>query len=436
MNDISVEVKTLQAEKAKAEAERDLAKKQIEQLQAELNVAKADPGNGSKAAVEAQTVIFNAQKAEAAAAAVNAQVAAEKARFGSIAGTDLGSTTVESGAGGAEAGLLAAAAIDRASSSIKAVLEAANPDAKPYIIFTGLQRPSFGDYRLFEVKVDIVGAAYRRADDARTQADAVAGASASATLLPEVAISGAVTAVGAAMEVLKNLGSYFRADYKFSSATVSGVDADLLAVSLAGKLKNCSYPARWSPAVEVGEIYRLLGGLSTRRDSATQELTRMLSAQKRWADDAAAVAADATEKQKLQDIANLYQTAAELYSSANKAFDDLFASLAEVDAAGTVLVTRIAEQKAISAALADGALAVLVQVAGASGTAFTKKDLWTFFGGAPFYVSGGAIASFLVVDVKGSVKAAGQHRVHSGFIKVQDVPATCTPLVSTGQARS
>jgi hypothetical protein len=431
MDDKASEVETLQAEKGKAEAERDLAKKQIEQLQAELNLAKAEPTGGAKATAEAQTAIFNAQKAqaEAASAAVNAQVAAEKAKFGSITGTDLGATTAESGAGGSEASLLAAAAIDRASTSIKAALGAAKLTPKRYIIFTGLQRPNFGDYHLFQTKLAIVGAAYRRADEARTQADAAAGAQKGSVVQPEAAVVGAVTAVGAALDVLKNLGSYFRADYKFSPVSVSGVDADLLAVSLAGKLKDCWYPARWSPAVEDTEIYQLLDTLSGQRDSATQELTRILDTQEKWAGDASA-AADLAEKQKLQNIADLHHTAAELYSSANKGFDDLFASLAELDSAGIARVTRIAEQKVISAALADGALAILVQVGGANGTAFTKRTLWTFFGRAPFYVSGGAIASFLVVDVKGSVKAAGQHRAHSGFIRVQDVPETCKPILA------
>jgi hypothetical protein len=429
MDDKTLDVETLRAEKGKAEAERDLAKKQIEQLQAELNLAKAQPGGGSQATAEAQTAIFNAQKAraEAASAAVGAQVAAEKAKFGSISGTDLGSTTAESGAGSSEASLLAAVAIDRASTSIKAALEAAQLAPKRYIIFTGLQRPNFDDYRLFQTKVAIVAAAYQRADEAREQVDAATDGQKSSKVLPELAVAGAVTAVGAGLDILKNLGSYFRADFKFSSATVSGVDADLLAVSLAGELKDCWYPARWSPTVEDAEIYHsLLDVLGSRRDSGTRELTRILDAKKKSAAVASA-AADPAEKQKLQNIADLYDTPAELYLSANKSFDDLFASLADVDSAGIPRVTRIAEQKVISDALAEGALAILVQVAGASGTAFTKRDLWTFFGVAPFYVSGGAIASYLVVDGKGNIKAAGQRRVHSGFMKVQDVPKTCIP---------
>jgi hypothetical protein len=105
----SPDLEALKAEKAKAEAQRDLAGKQIEQLQAELALLKADPTGGPKAAAETQTAISNAQKAQAdaAAAAVTAQEAAGKAKFGSVAGTQLGSTTADSGAGALEASLLA-----------------------------------------------------------------------------------------------------------------------------------------------------------------------------------------------------------------------------------------------------------------------------------------------------------------------------------------
>jgi hypothetical protein len=139
MDEKSPELEALKAEKAKAEAQRDLAGKHIEQLQAELALLKADPTGGPKAAAETQTAISNAQKAqaEAAAAAVNAQVTGEKAKFGSVTGTQFGSTTADAGAGGLEASLLSAKAIDTAASWIagKLLPRAQNSN---YVLFAGV----------------------------------------------------------------------------------------------------------------------------------------------------------------------------------------------------------------------------------------------------------------------------------------------------------
>ena len=46
----------------------------------------------------------------------------------------------------------------------------------------------------------------------------------------------------------------------------------------------------------------------------------------------------------------------------------------------------------------------------AMGTATQRENFWMFFGGMPFYVSGGAIAAYIVVDKDGAVKSAGQLR--------------------------
>lgn len=433
MSNGAPETETLRAEKLKAEAERDLAKKQLEQLQAELSLAKAGATDRTKAAAEAQTAIFNAQKAQAdaATAAANAEATAQKAKFGSIAGTDLGTTTADAGAGSFEASLLAASAIDRAASVIKTALDnvgksnqngIANGNPR-YIIFTGLQRPNFSDNRLFEAQINCVVSAYRCAAEAHAKADLAAGkqAEGAVKLELETGVAGAVTAIGAAAEILRNLGSYFRADYRFSTATVSGVDADLLAVSLAGMLKDCWYPARWAPAADETKVYQRLNPWSDRRGDAPFRHAELLKREKEFADGASA-APDPAENARLSAVADLYRAATEFYSAADKGFDDFLASLAEVDTTGVLRATRIAEQRAIADALSQGALAVLLHVGGTSGTTYTKKSLWTFLGGAPFYVSGGAIVSYLVVDNHGQVKAAGQQRGHSGFVKVHEVP--------------
>lgn len=422
------ELEALKAEKAKAEAERELARKQIEQLKAELAVAK-EPGGGAKAAAETQTAISNAQKAQAdaTAAAVAAQVAAEKAKFGSVTGTTFGTTTADANAGGLEASLLSAEAIEKAAARIVARLkdeDAEGGKGGKYVLFTGTQRPNLGDYRLFLTRTETILRAYKRADAAHVEADAMAPTDQAAvesetTPVRNESVAVGATAAGASLDLVAKFGSYLLSDYKFSAATVTGVDADLLAVSLAARLTDCLYPARWSPAPDNSKIYELLDPVTKARDGARANESAVLGKQKQFA----AEAADAGNKTALSASADRYQRAADAYAAANKAVNDLLTSLAEADTAGVARVTRVAEQHAISERLSGEGRALVVHVGSAAGTAYTKKNLWTFLGAAPFYVSGGAIASFLVFDSDGLVKAAGQERIHSGFAKAQDVAA-------------
>jgi hypothetical protein len=100
-----------------------------------------------------------------------------------------------------------------------------------------------------------------------------------------------------------------------------------------------------------------------------------------------------------------------------------------VIAAATVAGSDAA-QKAVAERLAQGDIALLVQFGGGAGTFYTKKNLWTFFWGMPFFVSGGAIVSFLAVGGDGAVKAGGQVPLHSGFIGIGDIPNLITPPFS------
>jgi hypothetical protein len=137
---------------------------------------------------------------------------------------------------------------------------------------------------------------------------------------------------------------------------------------------------------------------------------------------AADQATDPAKKAALDEVAALYGRAAEAYTVAQKRFDDLLVSLAMVDKDGVPQVALIIDQKTLAEALAAGAYALFVRLNSSAGGYYTKKNLWTFFGDMPFFVSGGAIASYLAVDgASGSVKAAGQFQVHSGYHKLHKV---------------
>jgi hypothetical protein len=377
--------------------------------------------------VEDQTALLTLRKvqAEARTAAINAEVADAKAQIGSVTGTSLtGTVTAQQGAGGVEASLLAASAIRDAVVKIKSELPKLG-EGRRYILFAGIQRPDFADWRLFEVRRAGVLHAYERADDLQQPA-ARAAADAAAPLRdatpPAVESAAVVTAAtGAALDIASKLGSYFQSDYTVGPTAIAGVDADLVAVTLAGLLPGAWYPARWPPPVPDHLAEVLLKDLINRRNVTRAERKGVEAAWKAAA-EAAAREGDTARKAQFERVAARFAEVVEVYDAADKAFDALLDSLTTLDASGFPRIARVAEQKAISDRLAGGDVAVLVQLSGGAGTTFTKKNLWTFLWGMPFFVSGGAIVSFLAVDCSGDVKAGGQIPLHSGFLRVCDIP--------------
>ncbi|UHD16366.1 xanthine dehydrogenase family protein molybdopterin-binding subunit [Thiocapsa bogorovii] len=129
-------------------------------------------------------------------------------------------------------------------------------------------------------------------------------------------------------------------------------------------------------------------------------------------------------KAECNEISGLYTKTGDAYSAAQKRFDDLLESLAKSDKDGVPAAELVMTQKAVSDALKSGSYALFLRLNLSAGGYYTKKNLWTFFGSLPFYVSGGAIASFVAVDgASGDVRAAGQFQVHSGYYPVDEVEA-------------
>lgn len=431
MADDSPEVAALKAQKAEAEAQRDVAKAQLEALQAQQALADATAGKSAaqaKADAEAKTAIYTQQKAasDAQAAAAAADVAATKAQVGTVTGSSYtGEITVTPGAGNGEASLLAASAVQTAAHRIvKALAESGLPTDRRYILFAGLQRPAFGNWRAFEVQLNVVDSSFDRADQAKAAADQAAANQAAASVSPPKHGAGpveSVTAVGAAFDVLSKLGSYFQSNYAIGPATITGSDDDLLAVSVAGGLTDAWYPGRWAPPTGAATIWTLMQGIAAQRDSSNPDLATVKANADHWT-SASEKETDAKKKEAMKNVAALYTRAAVLYVAAQKRFDDLLDSLTSVDKDGTPLATKIVDEKFIADELSAGSYALFVHLNAGVGGYYTKKNLWTFFGGMPFYVSGGAIASFVAVDgVTGNIKKAGQFAIHSGYLKMNKV---------------
>jgi hypothetical protein len=99
------------------------------------------------------------------------------------------------------------------------------------------------------------------------------------------------------------------------------------------------------------------------------------------------------------------------------------AALGTADANGVLPIIKVVQQKAICDALSgDSTYMLAVDVRAATGGYYTKKNLWTFFGGLPLFAMGGAIVTYQLLDKKGALYASGLVPRHGGYQSVRRVP--------------
>lgn len=425
----SPELTALKDQLAQAQAQRDIAQAKLAQAQAEQGMqSSVMDAQKAKATADAQTSAANQQKAaaDAQASAIAAQQAAEKAKWGSVTGSGLsGEVTVNTGAGNAEATLLAARAVKDAAVEIGKKVKKANEAGRDIVLFTGSQSPDLSHWRTFRNTLRIVSDGFDRASAAKAQADAAAK-----QVPPKAAgnemVGAAITGIGAGLDALSKIGSFFQSNYTLAGATVSNIDDDLLVVSVAGEISNAFSPNRWTP-IGGEEIAALVQPLAATRQDAATTLKDVVQPQSQKYKGAAEKETNASEKIKLQAVASSYDRAVDSYTAALKAYDDMITSLV-TDKGGVALAVLVANEKWISDKMASGALGLIVRVHSAAGANYTKKNLWTFFGGMPFYVMGGTVCSYVLINgADGRVLSAGQFTLHSGYYKVNDVAAEFKP---------
>lgn len=84
-------------------------------------------------------------------------------------------------------------------------------------------------------------------------------------------------------------------------------------------------------------------------------------------------------------------------------------------------VARVARQYATREALKNNALVLSID-SSSSAQYYTKKNMWTFFGGPPLYVAGVVKTQFALIDSQsGAILAAGSSARHGGYHSVKSV---------------
>jgi hypothetical protein len=436
------------AEAGKIRAEADLIKAQTELAAA--NSQQPDPdviaSTAEKAHLDAQKGVLDSRKALADAQR-GADLAAAQAAIGTVAGGGIeGTVTVKSDAGKGEATLLAARAIVLAAADIaKRVKPVAT--GRRIVVQSGMDAPQFASYRQFLLQQALLLRAF---DTAQQEAIRLEQQAVALEALPPRAAAALpippLTEAGVLIDAVTKLGSYFLSNYEIGGIALTPDTAQLLASAAAALLSE--------GATDVVVLDRAVPRTADFDDVVKAVADKTIAVDSK-AGALAAKAQQATERSqqyetdalaRLQQAAKLYAQAAGLLRSAIAKAQDFISGLATVDTKGIALITKVAQEKAVCDALTkttepsegrpaeSAALLLMLDVRAAVGGYYTKKNLWTFFGGMPFFAMGGAVVTYTLLDSGGVIKAAGLVPVHSGYAKVDKVEqlvSTAVPRVQT-----
>ena len=415
-------VADLKKQKEEAEAQRDAYKAQLEAEQARRayeavldpvkqgEAAQAAAIQAAKNTADAQTAAANAQKAQS-----EAELAALKKRLGDFAGSGIGGTAELTGnAGMAEATLLGSLAVNAIAAKFAESLEKVNSQG-PMVFTTATTVPDFQALTAFETQFLAINAAVAAARAATSDKPAD-----NAGVRTE-----SVAAIGLGLEAVSKILSFAKTDYKFVNLEVASADAMLLralAALIKGKNKDVEIPAFYvadamsannQVLARAAEINKL--SLEARSRTKFHE-----AAQAAFEKQIVAAPADETLKAGLQKARSAVST----WKAVADAIEAWSKQLTTADDKGNSPIATIARQSAIKRKLDAGSALVIVELHKVAGTGYTKKNLFSSLGANPFFVMGGAVASYVALDgASGKVLAAQMLPLHGGYHSVSDIAA-------------
>ncbi len=411
----------------------------------------AGPAAAQTAAeIELQTKAAAARKAEADAAL--AEINLRNAQINVPSSGVTGRVTETSGAAMGEERLLAARALNGVSDCIAPRVRGAmanfqaSPDdpakwmagsgcARPadatgapalgsparVLLFVGDERPTLDSWLTYKRREQQLDAAFTAAaalfQAASDQDDALkaAGGQEMAAFLPLGAL-GALGTIGTGVSALSNLIGFFGSEYSVGGAAITP-DNTMFESSLTRAL--------------------LTQGIEVRRPGRAVSLGLQSEMSAKFAawDDKAATASG--QLALAQAMVKLYEKdprkaapwikAAGALQNAITASGAMYTWLAGADPKGGLVLGRV---------LADGELSrdlnaagrktyfLFITVSSASGSHYSRRNLWTVFGGMPFWAMGSVVVGYQLVDPVTKVTfAADQIPYHGGYRRVNEVAA-------------
>lgn len=341
------------------------------------NALAADNASSKKiTALEEQTKLDKAETA--ALIAKKERETAEndllKAQLGTITNSGIaGEATTGDKAGKAEAMLLGAVALNEIANQFASQIKQDLPDGKTLLLLPSDESFQFNELRVFNTSYALLERQDRRTE---TQDKSLG-----------------IHRAGPAADMVKNLLSLFKTDYKFSGVDIDSAD-DMLLNALANALKT-----EYSEAVSI-ELPRFYNrGIY----DIPGDLMDKISDLNTWAKEKAA------ENKPTQRAEEAKTLLTNLSAVDNDKKSTMFSKV----------VLQSVLQKKIQQ---SNTYLVLVQPTKLSGSMYTKKNLWSSLGSNPFHVMGGAVASYTVIEgSSGKVMSSRMLPVHGGYHSVSSI---------------
>ena len=411
---------------AEAEAAALEAQKKALDARHALEVAQ-DPSKKATddklAAAKAAKDLADAQKASADAqkSQSDAQLAAFKAAVGDVPSSGYsGSVDLKDKAGSTEAALLAGKSVVEAAKKVAESLPKQGP-RRTVFLYAMNDVPNFQALIAFRAQVALVKKAFA---DAQVTSDA-ADKSAPEPVgfrLEAVPILGAA---GLGLDAVNKLLGFFRTDY-----TVGGVDLSfddsLLLHALAGVIANSdkNLEVRLPAAYNADALSDAASGilaefntLSFLKIGGQDNANRQDKLAARFSDDAAKET-DAAKKADLLNKSKAHKNASDAWKAAAALYDSFFSKLTTADDKGVAPLTTVIRDAVIADSLSKGNLLLISKLQKSGGAYYTKKNMWTFFGGMPLYHMGGVVVSYVSLSgTDGHVLSSGVVPIHGGFVK-------------------
>lgn len=405
--------------KKEVDAQREVIEAQtklIEAQRAQQQAAELADAKAAKALAEAQKAAADARKADA-----EAQTAALKAMIGEVPASGIqGTVETKDKAGVTEAALLAGRAARLAAQRIADDLPAGQAQPKQVLLlYTAAELPSFNALLTFRAQTALIRQALEDAERVSIETSQRAP-------VPTVEVPPAA-AIGLGLEAASKILGYFRSDYAIGGVALS-FDDSLLLHALAGNETirekyavrlPAQYNAQALSQPEKG-ILQALMALAKLKAGVEGRLEHHEKAKAQFLAEGAK-AADA-KKTSLLDSASQHEEAIATIRAAIALYDGFFTKLTAADDKGNVPLSTVVREDVIARGLADGAALLLIKLQASGGAYYTKKNLWTFFGGMPFYNMGGVVASYVLMSGKdGETLGSGVVPIHGGFVRSNDV---------------
>lgn len=391
----------------------------------------------SKATIAAATAVEAQEKAKKAAAdalkaAADAEVAAAKASVGSVAGqTDIkGAVTLGGDAGKAEVRLMTMRAADGAATnmikSLKGYLGGVNQCKTIFVTGNGANA-SFVALSAFEVRRDLLdkqsvtvltsfSKALKNAQEVMKDATKAEGGFKSLGL----------TTIGAGIEALAKVGSYFQSDFEIKGVAVDS--AGDIAAALSSKLSGKSDLKVYLDGVVPMGMFAVDG---VKSDLAKiQEQARALALSSAAGANFLKEMRSVAEKQKGEQKTKIEAAAAVLaltigeVDASLKAHNDTLSALLAVDAQGGSGLVTLAQQRSVANAFREAPenACILTVSESALGSIYSQRNLWSFLGGVPVKTSAGlAVRYQLSAAATGRILASGLAPVHAGYGSMRQV---------------